>query len=293
MAPRVLILHRVGNASRAEYIDRFVTLFQQAGAHVETLHLDCLVPMVASSGVTLQTNIGAPIVADVVFLQTTLRSPADRNKLAAVKAAGVPVVNDPDAAAVSADKHLTALALAAAGLPVVEHVLLGGPAPVKEMVAQRFPYPFIIKPVSSSLGKGVTLISGEYQFRRMRMSGEMLAQRYVPEAAQGDLRVFVVGGVAVAAMRRVPAKGEHRANLHQGGHGMPHKLTDAERDLAVRAADVIGLAVAGVDLIPTADGPVVLEVNSRPGYRIAEITGVDVRAAMVTTVLNAAGADHG
>jgi ribosomal protein S6--L-glutamate ligase len=103
--------------------------------------------------------------------------------------------------------------------------------------------------------------------------------------------VFVVAGRAVASMRRVPAKGEHRANLHQGGHGLPHRLTDAEEQLAVRAAAVIGLTVSGVDLIPTAAGPVVLEVNSRPGYRIAEITGVDVRAAMVAAVLDAAGAD--
>jgi hypothetical protein len=141
MPARVLILHRVADANRVDYIDRFVTLFEQAGASVETLHLDRLAPVVTPDGPRLQTNQGLPVVADVVFLQTTLRSALDRNKLAAVKAAGLPVVNDPDAAAVSADKHLTALALATAGLPVVEHVLLGGPAPVKEMVAQRFSVP--------------------------------------------------------------------------------------------------------------------------------------------------------
>jgi len=98
------------------------------------------------------------------------------------------------------------------------------------------------------------------------LKANFLVQHFVKEAAGEDIRCIVIGGRVVAAMRRVAETGEFRSNLHQGGKAEPVKITRAEREIAVRAAKVFGLNLAGVDLLRAADGPKVLEVNSSPGF---------------------------
>jgi ribosomal protein S6--L-glutamate ligase len=96
------------------------------------------------------------------------------------------------------------------------------------------------------------------------------------------LRCFVVGSNVVAAMRRQARKGEFRSNLHRGGTAKSVQLSDEERDTAIRAAKVVGLTVAGVDLLRSRRGPLVLEVNSSPGLEgIEGATGLDVAGAVV------------
>jgi ribosomal protein S6--L-glutamate ligase len=107
-------------------------------------------------------------------------------------------------------------------------------------------------------------------------------QEFVKEAKGADLRCFVVGGKVIAAMKRQAKAGEFRSNLHRGGTATSIKLSDAEVDAAVRSAAVMGLSVAGVDLLRSRRGPLVLEVNSSPGLEgIEGATGVDVAAGIV------------
>ncbi|MDC1326509.1 hypothetical protein N8299_04195 [Gammaproteobacteria bacterium] len=102
------------------------------------------------------------------------------------------------------------------------------------------------------------------------------------EAGGSDLRCFVVGRKVVASMLRTAAEGEFKSNLHAGGSGSPIEITKEERDIAIRASRVLGLNVAGVDIIRTNDGPKVLEVNSSPGLEGIESTsGVNVAAAIM------------
>ena len=97
-----------------------------------------------------------------------------------------------------------------------------------------------------------------------------------------DIRCFVVGGKVIAAMKRQGAEGEFRSNLHRGGYAEKIKLTPEERSTAVRAAKTMGLNVAGVDLLRSNHGPVVMEVNSSPGLEgIEESTGVDVAGKII------------
>ena len=94
------------------------------------------------------------------------------------------------------------------------------------------------------------------------VEANFLVQEFVEEAGGADIRVFVIGNKIAGAMKRQAAKGEFRSNLHRGGTASPARLSAAERDIAREAAKVLGLQVAGVDLLQTQDGPKVLEVNS-------------------------------
>jgi ribosomal protein S6--L-glutamate ligase len=112
-----------------------------------------------------------------------------------------------------------------------------------------------------------------------------LVQEFIAEAKGADIRCFVVGEKVVAAMHRQAEPGEFRSNLHRGGQANAARLTPAEKKTALRAAKVMGLEVAGVDLLRSRSGPLVLEVNSSPGLEgIEGATGVDVAGAIISHV---------
>ena len=110
----------------------------------------------------------------------------------------------------------------------------------------------------------------------------ILVQEYIKEAGGADLRCFIVGDRVVATMKRQAAVGEFRSNLHRGGSATKVKITPEERSTAVRAAKTMGLNVAGVDILESREGPLIIEVNSSPGLRgIEAATGIDVAARIV------------
>jgi ribosomal protein S6--L-glutamate ligase len=112
-----------------------------------------------------------------------------------------------------------------------------------------------------------------------------LVQEFIAEAKGADLRCFVVGGNVVASMRRQAPKGDFRSNLHRGGTAKAVRASDAEQATAVRAAASLGLGIAGVDLIRSKRGPLVLEVNSSPGLEgIEGATGVDIAGRIIDFV---------
>ena len=118
--------------------------------------------------------------------------------------------------------------------------------------------------------------------RTLCLSWPMLVQEFVREAQGKDLRCFVIGGKVVASIQREAAPGEFRANIHRGGSARPVKITPEERSTAVRSAKAMGLNVAGVDLLRSRRGPVVMEVNSSPGLEgIEKATGKDVAGMIV------------
>ena len=108
---------------------------------------------------------------------------------------------------------------------------------------------------------------------------------FIADAEGAAIRCFVVGQKIVASMRRQAAPGDFRSNLHRGGEASKVRLSKAERDTALRAAGVLGLEVAGVDLLRSRKGPLVLEVNSSPGLEgIEGVTGVDIAGAIIDHV---------
>jgi len=135
--------------------------------------------------------------------------------------------------------------------------------------------PVILKLLEGSQGKGVVLAetrkSAESIIAAFRkLDANFLVQEYIEEAGGSDIRALVVGKSVVAAMMRTAAEGEFRANLHQGGNARVIKLTKEEKALALHATRAVGLKIAGVDLIRSSRGPLVLEVNSSPGLEGVE-----------------------
>ena len=147
--------------------------------------------------------------------------------------------------------------------------------------------PLIVKMMSSTHGNGVVLAetkkAAESLINAFRgLHADFLVQEFIKEAGGSDIRCFVIGDKVVAAMQRTAQPGEFRSNLHRGGTAEVVKLRPDERRLAVRAAQVMGLDLAGVDIIRSGHGPLVLEVHSSPGLEgIENATGKDVAGAII------------
>ena len=147
--------------------------------------------------------------------------------------------------------------------------------------------PLIVKIIESTHGNGVVLAetnkAAESLINAFRsLNADFLVQEFIKESDGSDVRCFVVGDKVIAAMQRSAKEGEFRSNLHRGGSAEVTKLKPEERALAVRAAKVMGLDVAGVDLLRSAHGPLVIEVNSSPGLEgIEKATGKDVAGAII------------
>jgi ribosomal protein S6--L-glutamate ligase len=117
------------------------------------------------------------------------------------------------------------------------------------------------------------------------LKARVIVQEFIKEAKAADLRVFVVDGVVVGAMKRQGKAGDFRSNLHRGGTAEIIQLSDDEENAALKAARVMGLGVAGVDMLQSARGPLILEVNSSPGLEgIETATGIDIAKKIILYV---------
>ncbi|QQR91858.1 MAG: 30S ribosomal protein S6--L-glutamate ligase [Myxococcales bacterium] len=147
--------------------------------------------------------------------------------------------------------------------------------------------PLIVKLLEGTQGVGVvlaeTLKAAESVIGAFRqLDANILVQEFIAEAGGADVRAFVVGNKVVASMMRQGPQGEFRSNLHRGGTAMHVKLTPEERSTAVRSAKTLGLRVAGVDMLRSNHGPLVMEVNSSPGLEgIEEACDKDVAGAII------------
>ena len=147
--------------------------------------------------------------------------------------------------------------------------------------------PVVIKLVEGTQGLGVvlgeTMPSAKSTFEAFREANiNILVQEYVKEAGGADIRAFVIGDRVVGAMKRQSGPGEFRSNLHRGGTAEKLKITPEEGSVAVRACRALGLNVAGVDMLRSSRGPVLIEVNSTPGLKgIEQSTGIDIAGQMI------------
>ncbi len=191
----------------------------------------------------------------------------------------------------SRDKLHALQLMAGHGLPIPTTALgpIGeGIGPLIDAVGST---PLVLKILEGTQGIGVVLCekrnAAQSTMEAFRALGtNVLVQSFVEGTGGSDLRCFVVGKRVIGAMERRAAPGDFRANLHRGGSGRAAKLSAEERSLAVRAARVMGLEVAGVDLVRSPDGPMVLEVNSSPGLQgIEAVTRTDVAGQVIAHVV--------
>lgn len=188
------------------------------------------------------------------------------------------------------DKLRSLQILAKHGIDLPVTVFGDNPDDTKDLLNMLGPPPHVIKLNEGAQGTGVVLAekpaASQSVIEAFRgLYANFLVQEFVREANGRDIRCFVVGGKVVASMERAAVDGDFRANLHRGGTGSPARLTSAERRTALRAAKVLGLGIAGVDLLRSERGPLLLEVNASPGLEgIERVTGVDVADAVIRHV---------
>jgi len=233
----------------------------------KSLHFDAIIPRIGAS----HTYYGTAVVRQFETM-------------------GVFVANPSQAISRARDKlrSLQVMAEQGIGLPVTSFA--HSTKDVQGLLDVVGGTPVVVKLLEGTQGIGVVLAETRKAAESVilafrQLDANILVQEFIKEAKGADIRVFVVGGRAKAAMMRQAPPGEFRSNLHRGGTATKVKLSPEERSTAVRAAKIMGLNVAGVDILRSNHGPVVMEVNSTPGLEgIEEATGKDIGAMIIEYV---------
>jgi ribosomal protein S6--L-glutamate ligase len=195
---------------------------------------------------------------------------------------GAQVLNSAQAIVQSRDKLFAHQLLAAHKLPMPNTAFASTHAGTDDLIAMAGGAPLVIKFLNSTQGNGVLLAETSKAAAALiealrNADANFLVQQFISESAGQDLRCIVLDGKVIAAMVRRSATGDFRANLHQGGIALETKLSPEERKLAIKATAKLGLKFAGVDILRSARGPLLIEVNSSPGLEgIGKATGIDV-----------------
>lgn len=200
---------------------------------------------------------------------------------------GVYCLNESVAISRSRDKLRAMQLLSRKGIDMPQTAIAHSSKMKKEIINVVGGAPLVIKLIEGTQGQGVILADTNSAAESLieafrKLDAYFLVQEFIKEADGADLRVFIVGGKVVATMMRKAKPGEFRANLHLGGASSAVELTPQEMEVAVHAADVIGLNVAGVDILRSRRGPLVLEVNSSPGLEgIEKASQVNVSTKII------------
>jgi len=187
----------------------------------------------------------------------------------------------------SRDKLRSLQLLSRKGIGMPKTGFAHNPDDIQDLIKMVGGAPLVIKLLEGTQGIGVVLAETKKAAESvleafMGLKANILVQEYIKEAGGADIRCFVIGDKVVAAMKRQAQPGEFRSNLHRGGSASLIKISPSERATAVKAAKVMGLNVAGVDLLRSERGPLVMEVNSSPGLEgIEEATGKDVAGMII------------
>lgn len=200
---------------------------------------------------------------------------------------GIPVLNTALAIARSRDKLRAMQLLTKKNIDVPVTVCARTPESIDQALTHVGGPPCIVKLQQGAQGIGTMIAETPQAVTSLletlwAMGQDIVLQQYIAEAKGRDLRAIVVGGRVVASMRRQAKAGEFRSNLHRGGLGVRAALDDRYRRVAIAATRVMGLEVAGVDMLETREGPKILEINSSPGLEgIERASGIDVASAII------------
>jgi ribosomal protein S6--L-glutamate ligase len=230
----------------------------------EPLHFDAIIPRIGAS----MTFYGTAVVRQFEMM-------------------GVFSANESQAITRSRDKlrSLQLLARAGIGLPVTG--CARSTKDIDGLIETVGGAPLVVKLLEGTQGVGVVLAETKKAAESViaafrQLDANIMVQEFIKEAGGSDIRAFVVGGKVVAAMKRQGPEGDFRSNLHRGGTASAIKLSPEERSTALRSAKKLGLRIAGVDLLRSNHGPLVMEVNSSPGLEgIEAASGVDVADKVV------------
>jgi ribosomal protein S6--L-glutamate ligase len=200
---------------------------------------------------------------------------------------GMYTLNESIAISRSRDKFRALQLLARKGIPLPRTSFALSPDDTEDLIRMVGGAPLVIKLLEGTQGKGVILADSHQSAVSIinafkEMATNILVQEFIEESRGTDIRCFVINDKVVAAIKRQAKEGEFRANFHQGGKALKVKLSPQERAIAVAAARTMGLKVAGVDLIRSNHGPLVLEINSSPGLEgIEKATHINIAGKII------------
>jgi len=196
-------------------------------------------------------------------------------------------LNESVAIARSRDKLRSLQLLSRRGIGLPSTGFAHDPDDIQDLIKMVGGAPLVIKLLEGTQGIGVVLAETKKAAESvieafMGLKAHIMVQEYIKEAGGADIRCLVIGDKVVAAMKRQALPGEFRSNLHRGGSASLIKITPTERSTAVKAAKIMGLNVAGVDILRSSRGPLVMEVNSSPGLEgIEQATGKDIAGMII------------
>jgi ribosomal protein S6--L-glutamate ligase len=203
---------------------------------------------------------------------------------------GTYALNNSQSISQSRDKLYSSQLFSKNGIQIPTTGFANSPIETNHLIEMVNGAPLIIKLLESTQGKGVVLAETKKAAESVinafkSLKTNILVQEFIKEAGGKDIRCFVIDGKVVASIERVAVKGEFRANIHQGGTANITKISSEERKLAIKAAKVLNLDIAGVDIIRSNKGPLLLEVNSSPGLEgIEKATGKDIASMMIYVI---------
>jgi len=190
------------------------------------------------------------------------------------------------------NKYLTLQALHASGVSIPESVLIASRNKTEEPTEYLSP-PLVMKLLSGTQGVGVMRVrdvkeAGPIIDTLSELDQMICLQKFLPNPGE-DVRVFTVSGQVVAAMKRQAAPNEWRSNIHMGGRGIPHKPSPEETEIAIKAAESVGVEISGVDLITVDKKPFVIEVNASPGFKgLLAATGINAATSIAQYAISKA-----
>lgn len=206
----------------------------------------------------------------------------------------VPVLNGHASIARAKNKLGCLQHLAARGIPVPDTLMSRYPRDLDRLMKLLGGPPLILKLLRGTQGTGVVFAESKASVESMletiwSLGEDILLQRFIAESKGKDIRALVIDGRVRAAMRRIGPEGEFRSNIHRGGTGEPVRLSPAFERIAVRASRAVGLQIAGVDILESASGPMVIEVNASPGFEgLEEATKRNIAGMFLESAARAA-----
>jgi ribosomal protein S6--L-glutamate ligase len=237
-------------------------IFHDEGKKIEKI--DCIIPRIKPA----MTFYGSAIIRQFESL-------------------GMRCFNGSDAIIKSRDKLHTLQILSQHGFGIPVTSFANSSYETKDIIKLVEGAPLVVKLLEGTKGVGVVLAetskAAESVINAFRsLKADILVQQYIKESKGQDIRCFVIGDEVVASMERTAQEGEFRANIHLGATARAVEITAEEKELAIKAAKIIGLEVAGVDMVRSNSGPKILEINSSPGLEgIEGATGIDVAGKMI------------
>jgi len=258
-------------------------------------HMKCDLVMEASN---LAVNYEGERIRDVDAIIPRIGSSATSYGAAVIRQfelLGVYTATNTEALLRSRDKRSAMQYLAAKNIPIPKSVITNDIFSVKKVVEEFNSIPLIVKLLDSTQGLGVILAETKASAESIleafiKLKQKVILQEYIAESKGADVRVFVVDNKVVAKMVRQAQPGEFRSNLHRGASAMVARLSPEEERIALDASKELGLKVAGVDLLRSKRGPLILEVNASPGLEgIEGTTGIDIAGKIIEMIQRNAG----